>query len=110
MEFTYMLPTDTMPVDAEGYALPSWDVEYDELVELGYDDPSWGEPETWEPWTDAHTWELGPVIEAPPFAPSLADELDYREWAAEVDRRWSDERLEAGPITDEDVARVNCAG
>ena len=105
--------------DVQGYAIPF--AADDEVIECGPDDPGYGEPETWESWTDAHTWELGPAIppdaELEPFAPSLADELDYAEWAAEVDRRWRDERIERGYpaefqpsyVTDADLAAAGLA-
>ncbi len=114
-----MLRTDMMPVDVEGYLLP-WTAD-DETIECGFDDPAYGPPESWPATTDAYTWELGPQADVTlePFAPSLEDELDYREWAEEVDRRWADGRLERGYpaeyppsyVTDADVALVTgCVG
>lgn len=64
---------------------------------------------------DDDRWELGPEpatagedveIDAPDdeWAPSPEDEADYREWAAELDRRWQDARVEAdGHVSDLDI-------
>src|SRR4051812_23316145 len=103
----------TLPrFDADGTYIPF--AADDELLECGLDDESWGEPESWPAWTDAGIWETGPETDVTiePFAPSLEDELDYREWSMEVDRRWRDARVESdGHVTDADVAiATGCAG
>src|SRR5262245_7577555 len=95
--------------DVDGTIIPG--AELDELYELGFDDADFGPAESWPAWTDMGIWETGPEtdVTAEPYVPTLEDELDYAEWASEVERRWQDERIEAGPITDADLAAAGLA-
>src|SRR5436309_434506 len=118
-----MLRTNMMPVDTEGFAIP-W-AEDDRVIECGFDDPAWGEPESWPEWTDRWTFEEGLAIpadaeilppELEPYEPSEDDLADYAAWSDRLDAlarlaelddacdRLAGGWIGTGRMTDQDVA------
>src|SRR4051794_8354318 len=95
--------------DEQGYLVPAVDLELDELYELGFDIPDYGDPADWPEWTDHFCWFDGPAIPpdaaVEPFEPSEADLLDYAEWSAELGRGFLVE-YPPSHLTDEDIVAV----
>ena len=96
----------TLPrFDADGTYIPF--AADDEFIECGFDDPAWGEPESWPAWTDRWIFEEGPAIPPDAFEPSEDDLADYAEWSAELGRGFPAEY--PSYVTDADLAAAGLA-
>jgi hypothetical protein len=86
-----------MLLDTEGFCIPFTDD--DAVIEVGLDDPEYGEPESWPEWVDAERWEpteadvawindtpVPAICGAAPFEPSDADLDEMAAWSEHLDR------------------------
>ncbi len=76
--------------------------QFDSLIELGTDDPDYGDPVGWPAWVDADRWEPNEPESFEPSQedvawlneqPTLDDWLEYRAWTAWVEERDQERRI-----------------